>query len=237
MSNFLSLIRFRIIQKAAQLLRNPDLSGNGERIDLDLRGNLVDYDTFDIYQKSHFKRYEFACSSLVPHMVVGDFACGTGYGTVMLARKCRKVIGADIDTKVVKRVMGRYRTIPNVEFVVCNLLDLPYESLFDVIISFETIEHFSQESISPLFDIFRRALKTGGRLIFSTPYMQEPSAAAMRMGFHLTYRINEGTVNDWANSAGFEIEMYKYQNYQTHAIQSQLEHKDFIICTARKIKE
>ncbi len=213
---------------------NP-LGGNGERVDIQLMDDThLDFDTLDMYQKNHYRRYEFVKDIIPDGDICGDFACGTGYGSVLISDKAMKVIGADIDAKVIHTIQERYKDKTNVTFLNENLLSLPYSDSFDTIISFETLEHFSEDDIKKLLSIFHLCLKKNGQLIFSTPYMQEKSETAMKLGFHLTFYINEEKINNWLNEAGFKIEVVKYQNYETHAIQNQLEKKDFIICVARK---
>ena len=188
----------------------------------------------DIYQKSHFRRYEFAKDYIKDGLVCGDFACGTGYGSVMLAVKAQKVIGADINEEVITTIRKRYAEIINVEFLNVNLLDIKFEETLECVISFETIEHFSEEDIPKLFAIFYKSVKQNGRLIFSTPYMQEESKAALEMGHHLTFYINEEKIERWLYDAGFIVESYIYQNYETHNLQKIIDKKDFILCVAIK---
>jgi phenylacetate-coenzyme A ligase PaaK-like adenylate-forming protein/2-polyprenyl-3-methyl-5-hydroxy-6-metoxy-1,4-benzoquinol methylase/glycosyltransferase involved in cell wall biosynthesis len=212
-----------------------DLGGNGERVDIYYHKD-INYDALDKYQKSHYRRYQFAQSVMEPGKVVGDFACGTGYGSVMLAENENYVIGADVSEEVIEHIRERYNDSGNVEFIHSNLLDLQFESFFDYIVSFETIEHLNENDISKVLRIYSRALKPGGTLIFSTPYIQERSENAIKMGFHQTFYIDEAKVNKWLTESGFEAECFKYQNYQTHDIVERLDKKDFIICTARICK-
>lgn len=223
----------RILRKIKYLISAAgSLSGNGERVDLTYRENM-EFETLDMYQKSHYRRYEFA-QSLICGGVVGDFACGTGYGTVMLSQVAKRAIGADISGKTIEKIAKRYASIGNVTFVNKNLLDLEYEDFFDTIVSFETIEHFKDADIPALFLRFFRALKPGGQFIFSVPYLQARTEEAVTMGFHLTFDIDEHTIGTWLRDAGFEHCAYKYQNYATHTVEDSLAHKDFIICVARK---
>lgn len=205
----------------------------GERVDI-LYSSDMGFDAMDMYQKSHFRRYEFACDLTKPNETCGDFACGTGYGSIMISTKAKQVIGADINGEVITDIRKRYKSVNNVEFIQANLLDLKYESKFERIISFETIEHFTDEHIARLLQIFFLALKPGGQLIFSTPYMQEESEMALKLGHHHSFYINEEKIERWLGNAGFRVQDFKYQNYETHDILNNLESKDFIICVAAK---
>jgi len=213
---------------------NP-LGGNGERVDIQLQHSpVIDFNKLDMYQQNHFRRYEFAKEILKQGDVCGDFACGTGYGTVMMSDKAKEVIGADLDKVVVYAIRERYAAITNVTFLNQNLLHLSYHNYFNTIVSFETIEHFAEGDISSLLKMFSAALKQNGQIIFSTPYMQEKSEAAMKLGFHLIFYINEERIKSWLNEAGFTLQSISYQNYETHTIEKELEKRDFIICVAQK---
>jgi 2-polyprenyl-3-methyl-5-hydroxy-6-metoxy-1,4-benzoquinol methylase len=229
------------VDKNLILAENPfhpskdDLGGNGERVDIFYK-NKIRFDELSVNQKSHYKRYEFAKSIIPPGKIVGDFACGTAYGSVMLSEKSNHVIGADINEKVIEQVKVRYEKVCNIEFVNANLLDLKYESLFDYIVSFETVEHLKEYDVPKLFRVFSRALKPGGTIIFSTPYMQEMSPVAINMGFHLTFYIDEAKIQRWLSTNSLACEYIKYQNHQTHNLEDHLGNKDFIICVARSCK-
>ncbi|MEJ0104608.1 MAG: class I SAM-dependent methyltransferase [Bacteroidota bacterium] len=211
---------------------NP-LGGNGERVDIQLSEQL-NFDNLDVYQRNHIKRYEFAKKHIIEGNTCADWACGTGYGSVLLASKASIVKGADINAEIINKIQERYKNIENVLFETANLLDLTYYNLFDHIISFETIEHFKESDIPLLLAIFNKALKDEGKIIFSTPYMQEKSEDAIKLGFHLTFYIDENKINNWLNAAGFELEGFYYQNYQTHHVLEEIDKKEFILCIAKK---
>lgn len=213
--------------------KNNPLGDGGERVDFTYSDNL-DITKLDMYQQNHIQRYLFAEKIINNGEDCGDFACGTGYGSVILSKKANSILGIDLNEKVISEITKRYSNIPNVSFENKNLLEINFENQFDTIISFETIEHFTEENIYKLLSLYNKALKSGGKLIFSTPYMQEESENAIKMGFHLTFYINEEKVEKWLNASGFSLEKIHYQNYKTHTIHEQLDDKEFLICIVRK---
>ncbi len=213
--------------------RSNPLGGNGERVDFIYSNDLL-LDKLDIYQINHYRRYEFAEKKIDNDDVCGDFACGTGYGSVMLSKRAAKVTGADIDNVVIDAVKSRYILNNKVEFFCLNLLDLAFVNEFDKIVSFETIEHFDEAEIKILFKKFANALKKGGMMIFSTPYMQVDDEGARSLGFHKTFYIDENKITGWLSTAGLKPVSFYYQNYKTHKVESTLNEKDFIICIAVK---
>ncbi|MDM1062269.1 class I SAM-dependent methyltransferase [Empedobacter falsenii] len=213
--------------------KNNPLGDGGERVDFKFDNNF-DISNLDMYQINHYKRYEFAFEQIEKESICGDFACGTGYGSAILSKKAKEVIGIDLNKKVIDEISIRYNSLENITFRNLNLLQLDYKNYFDNIISFETIEHFKEEDIYTLLKLYFEALKPNGYLYFSVPYMQEESENAKKLGFHLTFEISDDKISKWLTETGFILEKKYYQNYKTHTILETLEDKEFIICIARK---
>jgi 2-polyprenyl-3-methyl-5-hydroxy-6-metoxy-1,4-benzoquinol methylase len=211
---------------------NP-LGSGGERVDFIYSDDLV-VEKLDIYQINHYRRYEFAYQHINNGDVCGDFACGSGYGSAMLADKASKVIGLDIDSKVIEAVKHRYSHINTLDFFCQDLLDFSFVNMFDTLISFETLEHFDKEGINIILKRFANGLKENGKLIFSTPYMQQDDESARNLGFHKTFYIDENKIINWLSNAGLKPVSFFYQDYKTHTIQKNMPDKDFIICIAQK---
>jgi 2-polyprenyl-3-methyl-5-hydroxy-6-metoxy-1,4-benzoquinol methylase len=208
---------------------NINLENDGERMDIDYY-NLV-YDNLDTYQKSHYHRYLFIKNNISPTDIVGDMACGSGYGSMMLSENCKSVYGYDIDQTTIDEVKIRYKNCDKVNFQCKNLLDVTDENFYDVIVSFETIEHFTPEEIPKVIEMFHRALRLGGRLVFSTPWNQEKSHASMK--HHKSFYITESTIEDFLRET-FVIEKFGYQDYDTHHIKKDDGYKHFVLCVATK---
>jgi SAM-dependent methyltransferase len=114
----------------------------------------------------HYFRYRFA-AGLVRSRTVLDCACGTGYGSFILAQKAKRVVGVDIDgeaTAIARREWSK----PNIEYRLADFHDLDgrLES-FDVAVSFETIEHVAEPEY--FLDKLGACLTGTGSLIVSTP--------------------------------------------------------------------
>jgi ubiquinone/menaquinone biosynthesis C-methylase UbiE len=115
----------------------------------------------------HWHRYYFV-KELVEDKVVCDIACGEGYGSALLAFEAQSVTGVDIDIETIKHAQQKYSDISNLKYVQSNALDTTFEDdSFDVIVSFETLEHLEEHD--KLLNEFTRILKNDGILIISTP--------------------------------------------------------------------
>lgn len=61
-----------------------------------------------------------------------DLGCGTGTLTVQLNNLAKMVIGVDQSETMIKKAQEQY---PNINFLICDALSLPFESQFDVVFS------------------------------------------------------------------------------------------------------
>lgn len=207
-----------------------NLENNGERMDINYYD--MNYNNFNMYQKSHFKRYEMAKKLIKEDYIVADMACGSGYGSMMLSENCKEVHGVDIDEITINEIKERYGNENKVFFYNKNLLDIDFENKFDMIVSFETVEHFEESDIDKLMHNFHKSLKDGGKLLFSTPYDQEKSRASMK--WHKTFYITEDKIKNLIEKY-FKIEDIWYQDYKTHDLNQDGMVKHFIICETKKI--
>lgn len=122
---------------------------------------------------AHVVRYRLAADLVRAGDRVLDAACGLGYGSYVLAHltRCSSVLGVDgSDTAVNYAELNFAAREPRLAFrrgyLPDDLADLADES-FDVIVSFETLEHV--ENPVGLLAEFARLLRPGGRVIVSVP--------------------------------------------------------------------
>jgi SAM-dependent methyltransferase len=115
----------------------------------------------------HWHRYCVALPAVSGKRVL-DAACGEGYGSWLLAGVAAGVVGVDIDDAAIAHAASRYAARSNLRFVPgsCDALPLDDASV-DRVISFETIEHLSNQMA--MLDEFRRVLVPDGALILSSP--------------------------------------------------------------------
>src|SRR5271157_2796787 len=117
----------------------------------------------------HWHRYAFA-RRFVQGKRVLDAACGEGYGTALLATVATSAVGIDIDLATIEHARTTYGDGTRVRFVPTSCTGLPLPSAsFDVIVSFETIEHLSAEEQPDMLSEFARVLAPDGLLIISSP--------------------------------------------------------------------
>jgi len=136
-----SLVRLRdtLLEQTFRLLRH--IKPVRERVALGERGDHV--------EREHVARYNFA-KQFCAGKTVADIACGTGYGMAILGKVATEVEGYDKQSLCGNRI-----------------IDLEKETWgrhYDVIVSFETIEHLA----NPEF-FLGNVRKTTNLLVVSSP--------------------------------------------------------------------
>jgi len=117
--------------------------------------------------EEHLLRYELA-STLVQGKHVLDAACGTGYGSKMMAiAGAASVVGVDIDPDSIQLAKTEYRD-DKIQFQTADVCALPFQDkMFDIVVSFDTIEHIPDGDV--LIKETWRVLKDDGLLLISPP--------------------------------------------------------------------
>lgn len=116
----------------------------------------------------HFARYYWA-AQFANGAVVADAACGTGYGTAILASAGAVCVdGYDLAPEAVEEAGKLYRAV-NATFRVADVRDLPVPAArYDVFVSFETVEHVERPA-DYLLEV-QRVLRPDGLFLCSTPH-------------------------------------------------------------------
>ena len=116
----------------------------------------------------HLQRY-LSVQEICKGKRVLDIACGEGYGSNIIAQVSDTVVGVDISEETIENAKGKYRK-ENTTFVTGSADNIPAEdNSFDVVISFETIEHISEDCQIRFLQEIKRVLKPDGILVMSSP--------------------------------------------------------------------
>jgi SAM-dependent methyltransferase len=139
----------------------------------------------------HERAYDEAARYCAARTVL-DVGCNTGYGAVRLAAHAARVVGVDVSPAAIEEARGRAGA-DRVEFLVVDGVRLPFEDeTFDVVVSFQVIEHIAQP-LAYLREI-RRVLRRQGTALFTTPnasFRLDPGMAPWNR-FHVReYRPSE----------------------------------------------
>lgn len=143
----------------------------------------------------HWHRYAWARGFARGRRVL-DAACGEGYGSALLADAATSVLGVDISDTAVAHARARYAGRPNLAYERADataLHALP-DASFDLIVSFETLEHV--EAQEALVSGFARLLAPGGLLLLSSPDKQTYSDARGYRNEHHVRELYRGELEE-----------------------------------------
>lgn len=117
----------------------------------------------------HENKYLWAGNEIKGKKIL-DIACGIGYGSNLLVQECSasSVTGVDNFPSAINEAKKRYQD-KKLEFICADAtLPLPFkDESFDIVVSFETIEHL--EDCSSYIKEIKRVLKKNGLFFLSTP--------------------------------------------------------------------
>ena len=151
----------------------------------------------------HLKAYQFSMD-FCRNKVILDAGCGEGYGSNLLAEVATKVIGVDISQEAIRHAREKYSR-ENLHYYVMDAVNMDFaDNTFDVIISFQVIEHLNNP-LKFLKEI-KRILKKGGWAIISTPNKSLHKGKSIGKYHVKEYRYHE--FMDLLNSYFDKVEYY-----------------------------
>lgn len=166
-------------------------------------------------EHEHYERYRFA-SRRVMNKNVLDIACGVGYGCELLSEAgARNIVGVDLSDRNIEYAREQYGG-RNIAFVNRSIYDIDYDSEFDLITCFETVEHVDNDNLA--LRKLHNALRCDGELIISTPNRKiaSPKARTIADKPANDYHCREYTLEELKELVvrnGFEIkEIYGQRN-------------------------
>jgi ubiquinone/menaquinone biosynthesis C-methylase UbiE len=99
----------------------------------------------EFWSIEHLHRYK-VIQNICKSRIILDVACGEGYGSSILSEVASCVYGVDISKEAIKHASNKYSN-KKIKFIHANGENLPFDNnFFDIIVSFETIEHLDQTS-------------------------------------------------------------------------------------------
>lgn len=159
-------IQFQRILNVFQIDKNrlKNSAITSERLNPDFHTNSIeDYSLF----LRHLYAYELAAKYIKKTDNVLEIGCGTGYGTDILSKTGASIYAIDVDQETIKSCSQQYQR-DNIKFNIYDGENINLsEQSFDVIVSFQVIEHVSQEQRF-LKNIYR-LLKPEGIFFLTTP--------------------------------------------------------------------
>lgn len=157
---------------------------------------IVPEETPAKFLAEHLKAYEFA-EDFVKGKKVLEVGCGDGYGSAYLAKAASEVVGVDYEKNVIVSAQRKYAR-RNLIFLCADATHLEFkDNSFDVVCSFQVIEHIPEDKLIHYLLEIRRVLKSDGAFYLSTLNLEHARKSA------LTYQKNS------AHCKEFELESLK----------------------------
>lgn len=168
-----------------------------------------------------WERHRFAYSyaaSMSEGKSVLDVGCGTGYGAHLLSETASSVLAIDNSPDAIEYCRQNF-IAPNLEFRVVDAASLNLDQKFDVVLSFQVIEHL------PDPEAFLRSLREhtrpGGMVLVTTPNVRIPDPVSDNP-FHVS-EMNAAQMRDFARPVFNQFEVrgvgYAGQNQLRSIIQ------------------
>lgn len=145
--------------------------------------NLNSRDGYDrIMFLKHLFPYKFIADYVTDKDVL-EIGCGAGYGSKLLSATAKRITTFDRDTDSLDYAK-KNNYCNNIAYVLGDIsAGLPFKSKsFDIVVSFQVIEHLSNKILNIYLNEIIRVLKTGGQLYVTTPnrkvrlrFLQKPT--------------------------------------------------------------
>ena len=128
---------------------------------------IIPEETNAKFFSQELKPYEFARPS-VSGKIVLELGCGDGYGAAFLAKTAKEIVAIDYDEEIVLKANKKY-VVPNLKFVSMDVTNLGFkDGSFDILCSFQVVEHIPTEKLPVYFSEIKRVLKNKGEFYVST---------------------------------------------------------------------
>ncbi len=149
----------------------------------------------------NFHHYEIAGHYARGKKVL-DIACGVGYGSQILhLAGASKVVGVDVCPDTIQYAQQHYSAF-GIEFVCSEAEQFEYPELFDVVVSFETLEHLRYPE--KFLERIRSYLTPKGEFLLSVPLGETRHFDP----YHL-HKYTKGEIFALLEKAGFSINLYR----------------------------
>lgn len=181
-----------------QKISLPPIWGFGERLVPD---HMADDPASKRIMEINFRHYELAARQVSGRRVL-DIACGTGYGSQILKQAgAKSVVGVDLSSDTIRYAQQRYPD-EGIQFICSDAASFDWPEQFDVIVSFETIEHL------PHPDQFLRRLHN---LLVANGdfYLSVPLGETRHFDPYHLHAFTQPEIFSLLKNSGFAVELHR----------------------------
>lgn len=179
-------------------ISTPQKWGLGERLVPDM---LSEDSTSQKILNLNIQNYQIAARYVQGKQVL-DIACGSGYGSQILSSAgADLVVGVDICSDTIQYAQERYSD-SRIEFICSDADQFKWSNLFDVIVSFETIEHLQKPK--EFLQKIHSLLVPDGTFLISLPLGETRHIDP----YHL-HAFTQNQIVDMLKENNFDVELYR----------------------------
>ena len=139
----------------------------------------------------HLERYRYAGRHLAPGLI-GDIACGTGYGSNILItefpEKIKRILAVDNYAEAIEYARRTYQH-PLIDFQLQDAQTLKAALSFDTVVCFETLEHL--EHPAEFVQRISNHIVKGGKFIVSVPITPSMDANPYHLHDFTSRKLNK----------------------------------------------
>lgn len=172
-----------------------------------------------IHPKHFLNKSPWFVLGLAKNDIVLDLGSGNGQNAIKASRKCKKVIGLELDINLIDLAKKSSKK-KNIVFMKANLeKNLPLKNnLFDRVIFLDVLEHLHNR-VEILKEI-HRVLKSGGRLFIGVPNSETSWKKCQRSAGISSFsdpdhkvEFTKLQISNLLKKSGFEIESFNYGKF------------------------
>ncbi len=115
-------------------------------------------------------RYQFVeklvRDTIQPHHTVLDLGCGIGTTSVIISAYCQEVVAVDFAPRLIELAEKR----DNISYYCCDIANIHFKRIFDVICLFDVLEHIETTKLSIALEAITRHMTESTALLIILPY-------------------------------------------------------------------
>jgi len=170
----------------------------------------------------HLKVYEFLKRNAENKQIL-EVGCGDGYGAAFLAKSARSIIAIDYEPEVILTARNKYQA-DNLKYLCMDAARLEFkENEFDLVCSFQVIEHIPENRLLTYLTELKRVLNPGGELYLSTLNLEKVRKDPR------TYEKNPAHCKEFDVSGLEAILSVVFNNYVIYGLRPSFKHKFYLV--------